>query len=69
VLFILVQRPYGVGDRIHLSNPQNETSPEGSSGWIVEKVTLAVTTGERASYLVAEAAFFIKRHANPKGRI
>jgi len=34
----------GVGDRIHLSNPQNETSPDGSSGWIVEKVTLTTTT-------------------------
>jgi len=34
----------GVGDRIHLSNPQNETSPEGSSCWIVEKVTLTTTT-------------------------
>ncbi|CAB9496794.1 Mechanosensitive ion channel protein [Seminavis robusta] len=44
LLFILVQRPYGVGDRIHLSNPQNETSPDGSSGWIVEKVTLTTTT-------------------------
>lgn len=34
----------GVGDRIHLSNPQNETSPDGSSGWIVEKVSLTTTT-------------------------
>ena len=45
----------GVGDRIHLSNPQNETSPDGSSGWIVEKVTLFTTsvylgaTSERAT--------------------
>lgn len=54
-LFILVQRPYGVGDRIHLSNPMLETSPEGSSGWIVEKVSLFTTsvfwgaTNERAT--------------------
>lgn len=54
-LFILLQRPYGVGDRMHLSNPQNETSPDGSSGWIVEKVTLFTTsvywgaTNERAT--------------------
>lgn len=40
----MVQRPYGVGDRIHLSNPQNDTSPGGSSGWVVEKVTLTTTT-------------------------
>ena len=45
----------GVGDRMHLSNPQNETSPDGSSGWIVEKVTLFTTsvywgaTNERAT--------------------
>lgn len=44
LLFILVQRPYGVGDRIHLSNPASETSANGSSGWIVEKVTLTTTT-------------------------
>ncbi|CAB9496802.1 Mechanosensitive ion channel protein [Seminavis robusta] len=55
ILFILVQRPYGVGDRVHLSNPQNETSPDGSSGWIIEKVTLFAThvywgaTNERAT--------------------
>ena len=34
----------GVGDRVHLSDPQNETSPEGSSCWIVEKVGLTTTT-------------------------
>lgn len=40
---------------MHLSNPQNETSPDGSSGWIVEKVTLFTTsvywgaTNERAT--------------------
>lgn len=44
ILFILGQRPYGVGDRIHLSNPASETSANGSSGWIVEKVTLTTTT-------------------------
>lgn len=45
----------GVGDRIHLSNPQNETSPDGSSGWIVESISLFTTsvfwgaTSERAT--------------------
>lgn len=40
---------------MHLSNPQNETSPDGSSGWIVEKITLYTTsvywgaTNERAT--------------------
>ncbi|CAB9521546.1 Mechanosensitive ion channel protein [Seminavis robusta] len=44
MLFILNQRPYGVGDRIHLSHPSADTNPNGSSGWIVEKVTLTTTT-------------------------
>lgn len=45
----------GVGDRVHLSNPQNETSPDGSSGWIVERLSLTTTsvywgtTNERAT--------------------
>lgn len=34
----------GVGDRIHLSDPQNETRADGSSCWIVEKVSLTTTT-------------------------
>jgi len=34
----------GVGDRMHLSNPMLETNPDGSSGWIVEKVQLYTTT-------------------------
>lgn len=55
MLFILVQRPYGVGDRVHLSNPQLETNIDGSSGWVVEKVSLYTTslywgaTNERAT--------------------
>lgn len=44
LLFILVQRPYGVSDRIHVSRVDSETDPNGSSGWIVEKVTLFTTT-------------------------
>ena len=34
----------GVGDRIHLSSPNSETSIDGSSGWIVEKLSLYTTT-------------------------
>ncbi|CAB9510911.1 Mechanosensitive ion channel protein [Seminavis robusta] len=44
VLLILVQRPYGVGDRIHVANSQDESSFDGSSGWIVEKINLFSTT-------------------------
>jgi hypothetical protein len=34
LLFILVRRPYGIGDRIHISNVENDTSISGSSGWV-----------------------------------
>ena len=44
MLFILVQRPYGVGDRIHVSSVESETNTNGSPGWIVDKVTLFTTT-------------------------
>lgn len=43
------------GDRIHVSNSESEASPDGSSGWIVEKVDLFSTsvcfgtTNERAT--------------------
>jgi hypothetical protein len=40
ILFILVRRPYGIGDIIHISNTELETNPNGSVGWIVQKVTL-----------------------------
>jgi len=55
IMFILMQKPYGVGDRIHLSRPEQETSIDGASGWIVEKVSLYSThlywgaTNERAT--------------------
>lgn len=44
VLFILVRHPYDVGDRISVSDVNNETSPDGSSGWIVKDVDLFTTT-------------------------
>ena len=43
VLFILVRRPYGIGDRIHVSDVEENTSIEGSLGWVVEHVTLFET--------------------------
>jgi hypothetical protein len=54
-LFILVRRPYNIGDRIHISNVETDSDPTGSSGWIVKDVTLFQTTlvygatGERAT--------------------
>jgi hypothetical protein len=44
LLFILVQRPYGIGDRIHVAAAQTDSSASGSQGWIVENVTLFQTT-------------------------
>jgi hypothetical protein len=35
-LFILLQRPYDIGDRIHVSNVQVDTNSDGSPGWIVK---------------------------------
>ena len=40
LLFILVQRPYDIGDRIAVASAQTEASGSGSSGWIVKDVTL-----------------------------
>lgn len=42
-MFILVRRPYGIGDIIHISDVQQETSTDGSFGWIVGHVTLTHT--------------------------
>ena len=42
--FLSISPCQGVGDRIHLSNPQLETNIDGSSGWIVEKVSLYTTS-------------------------
>ncbi|CAJ1888982.1 unnamed protein product [Cylindrotheca closterium] len=43
LLFILVRRPYGIGDIIHISDVQRDTSADGSIGWIVRNVTLTHT--------------------------
>ncbi|KAL3810970.1 hypothetical protein ACHAXA_005386, partial [Cyclostephanos tholiformis] len=44
LLLIFVRRPYDIGDRIATSDPSNETDPNGSSTWYVDKVTLFSTT-------------------------
>jgi hypothetical protein len=44
LMFILVRRPYSIGDRIHISNPETDTDMNGSRGWVVENVTLYETT-------------------------
>jgi small-conductance mechanosensitive channel len=56
LLFIIMRRPYGIGDMIHISNVEQDTQIEcGSPCWIVQHVTLFETivtwipTMERAS--------------------
>lgn len=44
LLFILVRRPFSIGDGIHASNVESETSFNGSPPWIVEDVNLFTTT-------------------------
>jgi hypothetical protein len=34
LLFILIRRPYGIGDRIHVSSVETDTNFTGSSGWV-----------------------------------
>lgn len=49
ILLIFVRRPYDIGDKIALSDPEVDTSPTGSSTWFVEKVTIFTTTVRYAS--------------------
>lgn len=55
LLFILVRRPYQIGDGIAVSSVVNETPGTGSAFWIVEDVNLFTTqvmfvlSGERAT--------------------
>jgi len=44
ILLIFIRRPYDIGDKIALSDPEQDTSASGSSTWFVEKVTLFTTT-------------------------
>lgn len=49
ILFILIRRPYDIGDRIAISDPATSTSKDGSSTWFVENVDLYTTTVRFAS--------------------
>lgn len=40
LMFITVQRPYDIGDRINVSNAQSPADGNGSAGWIVKDVSL-----------------------------
>eukprot|EP00980_Cylindrotheca_fusiformis_P014041 scaffold3670_cov124-Cylindrotheca_fusiformis.AAC.17 len=40
LLFITVQRPYDIGDRVNVADPKSASSGNGSPGWIVKDVNL-----------------------------
>lgn len=44
ILFILVRRPYDIGDRIAIADVNSETSINGTLTWFVQKVNLYTTT-------------------------
>lgn len=44
ILLILARRPYEIGDRIAVSNVDQDTPNNGSNGWIVENIDLFTTT-------------------------
>lgn len=44
MLMIALRKPYDIGDRIHCSNLENDTSPGGSAGWFVRDLNLHTTT-------------------------
>jgi len=44
LLLIFVRRPYDIGDRIAVSQVDQDTNPNGSSTWFVEGVDLFTTT-------------------------
>jgi len=44
LLLIFVRRPYDIGDRIHVGEPNTDLSSEGSAGWIVKDIDLFTTT-------------------------
>lgn len=44
LLFVLVRRPYGIGDCIHVSSINENTDSTGSGWWLVEDVNLFTTS-------------------------
>ena len=52
----IILSPYDIGDIVHFSSPDHPDNPNGSIGWIIQRVTLFETVGtwvptlERASF-------------------
>ena len=74
LLLVLVRKPYTVGDRVAVSDVNDEVSDQGSSGWIVKDVDLFKTTvvfgasGEEATYSNGSlaASRIINHNRSPK---
>ena len=66
LLLVLVQRPYDIGDRISVANPESESNPSGASGWIIKDVTLYHTT---VIYVTTQEYATISNGALSKSRI
>lgn len=49
MLLILARQPYDIGDRIAISNPADDTSPNGSTTWFVDGISLFTTTVRNAA--------------------
>lgn len=59
LLFILVRRPYSIGDCIHVSDPNQDTSHSASAFWFVEDITLFSTHVVRLDFLSALLMAFL----------
>jgi hypothetical protein len=44
VIVVTVSKPFDIGDIIHISNPNIDTDPDGTSAWFVENIFLFATT-------------------------
>ncbi len=71
-----MRRPYDIGDKIHVSNINTDTDPNGSNSWVVDDITLFTTTvifgatNERATYSNGSLALsrIINANRSPKVR-
>lgn len=68
MLFILIRRPYSIGDFIHVSAVDVDGSFDGSPPWIVEYVTLFEVSAE-SSRPIAEEELFVRQRRQDYHRL